>query len=85
MSEDREKLVPLLSCEVLQLRVQEAQKCSKAEVASVCIYVHVTGDSACAFDSSKSCAAKGSESFWVGRKGRITAAQISKVMVLVAT
>ncbi|KAK9904261.1 hypothetical protein WJX75_008022 [Coccomyxa subellipsoidea] len=57
-----------------------AQKSSKAEGASARIYVNVTGDGSCAFGSSKSCAAKGLENFWVGCKGRITAAQMSKVV-----
>lgn len=64
--------------------IQVAQKSSKAEGASARIYVNVTGDGSCAFGSSKSCAAKGLENFWVGCKGRITAAQMSKVMVCIA-
>ncbi len=59
--------------------MQEAQKRSKGDGASLRIHVNVTGDGSCAFDSSKSCTPKGAEVSWVGRKGRITAAQIKEV------
>ncbi|BDA45470.1 probable 3-ketosteroid-9-alpha-monooxygenase, ferredoxin reductase at C-terminar half [Coccomyxa sp. Obi] len=59
---------------------EKAQERSEGDGAPVRIHVNVTGDGACAFDSTNSCAAKATDRFWVGCKGRLTASQMKKVV-----